>query len=83
MRSATSVEAAELERPVDVVARVAADRQQQVAQRLQHAHALAGDEQVLLDREVVEQLDALEGAHETAARAQVRAQRGDVLPLEA
>ena len=81
-RSATSVEPAQLERPVDVVARVLADRQQQVAQRLQHAHALAGDEQVLLDREVVEQLDALPRAHEAAARALVRAQARDVLAVE-
>ena len=55
---ATSVSPQQLERPVDGVARVLPDRQQQVAQRRRHAHALAGDEQVLLDGEVVEQLDA-------------------------
>src|SRR3954471_10145334 len=73
---------AQLERPVDGVARVLADRQQEVAQRGQHPHALAGDEQVLLDRQVVEQLDRLERAHEPAPRSHVRAQAGDVVSVE-
>src|SRR4051794_16019913 len=69
------------ERTVGVLAGAPADRQQQVAQRPQDTHPLAGDEQVLLDREVVEERAALPGAGEAAAGALVRAQAGDVVTV--
>ena len=62
------LEAAHRDRPVDAGAIRRPVRKEQVPQRRGDAHVLTGDEQVLVDREVVEQLDRLERSGETEAR---------------
>jgi hypothetical protein len=57
-------------------------RQEEVAKRRGDGHVLAGHEQVLVDREVVEQLDRLEGPGQAEARAPVGAQAPDVAAPE-
>ena len=76
------LQAADRDGPVDAGPVRRAVRQEQVAQRRGDGHVLAGHEQVLVDREVVEQLDRLEGPGQAEARPPVGAQAPDVAAPE-
>ena len=76
------VQAADLDRPVDAGPVHRAPGQEQVAEGGADGHVLAGHQQVLLDREVVEELDRLERPGQAQPRPPVRAQRPDVAAVE-
>ena len=65
------VEPAYRQGPVGGAALLAAG-EQQLDERADHADVVRGDQEVLLDRQVIEQLDRLKGPRQAAPRAQVR-----------